>query len=117
MKEILIVEDEFDLVDTLTLLFEAVGFKVLSASNGAEALTLLNNHAPDIILSDCMMPVMDGVTFRNRVRELSAFEKTPFILMSGAPEQHDLANTVFDAFLKKPFQFDGLMLAVSSLLE
>lgn len=117
MKAILIVDDEFDIVDTLTMLFETIGFEVFSASNGAEALGVLNKHTPDIILSDCMMPVMDGIEFRNRVRALAAFEKTPFILMSGAPERHDLTDTVFDAFLKKPFQFDVLMVAVSSLLE
>lgn len=117
MNVILIVDDEVDIVNTFQLVFEYSGFEVLTAANGNEALELLKSRTPDIILSDCMMPIMDGVAFRNAVRQIAALEKTPFILMSGAPEQHDLSNTVFDAFLKKPFTFDDLMVVVSSLLE
>lgn len=116
MKLILIVDDEIDITETFSLLFELHGYAVLTASNGQEALQLLETHTPDLIISDCMMPVMDGVTFRKRVAANPVFSNTRFILMSAAPERHDLASVTVDRFLKKPFQFEELFNAVQSLL-
>lgn len=116
MKLILIVDDEIDITETFSLLFEVHGFETLTASNGSEALTLLENRIPDLIISDCMMPVMDGIAFRKKVEENRLLEAVPFILMSAAPEQHDLASVRIDGFLKKPFHFDELIDKVKALL-
>lgn len=116
MKSILIVDDEVDIIETFSLLFELHGYAVLTASNGQEALRRLEDHTPDLIISDCMMPVMDGITFRKKVEQNPALNDTRFILMSAAPERHDLASVTVDRFLKKPFQFDELFDAVKAML-
>lgn len=117
MKLILIVDDEIDITETFSLLFEVHGFAVLTASNGVEALQLLEDHKPDLIISDCMMPVMDGIAFRKKVQQDAALSGTPFVLMSAAPERHDLASVTIDHFLKKPFHFDELISTVNTLLR
>lgn len=115
-KRILIVDDEFDITQTFTWLFEWKGFEVLTATNGQEALEMLDKSKPDIIVSDCMMPVMDGIKFSKRARDRLATERVPIILMSAAPGKYDLADAEFDVFLQKPFQFDALLETVNQLL-
>jgi len=117
MKLILIVDDEIDITETFSLLFEVHGYEVLTATNGREALKLLQERVPDLIISDCMMPVMDGITFRKQVQQDPVLGEKPFVLMSAAPDQHDLASVKIDRFLKKPFQFDELIDTVQTLLH
>ena len=78
---------------------------------------MLDDRTPDLIISDCMMPFMDGVEFSRRVKERPATATTPIILMSGAPELHDLASNSYDAFLRKPVLFQRLMLEIGRLLR
>jgi CheY-like chemotaxis protein len=92
------------------------GFEVLCASNGREALEMLEKRMPDIVVTDCMMPIMDGVKFSRRVRDNPATGDIPIILMSAAPGQHKLASAAFDVFLEKPFRFDTLLVEVKKLL-
>lgn len=113
---ILIVDDEIDITQTFAWLFEWNGFEVLSASNGQQALEVLDKRIPDIVISDCMMPIMGGVELSRRIRNNPATEKTPIILMSAAPPQENFAEATFDVFLQKPFRFDALLGEVSKLL-
>lgn len=117
MKVVLIVDDEFDITHTFALLFELHGFEALCAANGQEALELLRTRVPDVIVSDCMMSVMDGLEFFNRVKADPALRNIPFILMSAAPMQHKLAKVNFDTLLRKPFQFNSLLAVVAKLLD
>lgn len=116
MKVILIVDDEFDIIHTFTLLFELHGFEVLSALNGLQALNMLAKRTPDIIVSDCMMPIMDGLELCKQVRGDPATRSIPFILMSAAPDEHRLAGVAFDTLLKKPFRFNDLLIEVTKLV-
>lgn len=113
---VLIVDDEIDITSTFSMLFEVHGFSVRTASNGIEALAALAESLPDLIVSDCMMPLMDGLELCRRVRADAAMAGIPIILMSGAPDRHDLTSVTYDAFLKKPFLFSRLMTAVRKLL-
>jgi CheY-like chemotaxis protein len=113
---VLIVDDEIDITSTFSMLFEVHGFSVRTASNGIEALAALAESLPDLIVSDCMMPLMDGLELCRRVRADAAMDHIPIILMSGAPDRHDLTSVVYDAFLKKPFLFSRLLTAVRKLL-
>jgi CheY-like chemotaxis protein len=115
-KFILIVEDEFDLGATLSMLFELYGFTSVRAHNGRQALDLLKVHMPDLVLSDCMMPEMDGVSLSRTLRADPATSHIPIVLMSAAPQQHDLSAADFDAFIEKPFQFLDLLDTIRRLL-
>jgi CheY-like chemotaxis protein len=115
-RVILIVEDEFDLRSTLSMLFELHGFKTLNANNGKQALDLVEKHRPGIVLSDCMMPVMDGIALSNALRANPATADIPIVLMSAAPQQHNLAEASFEEFVQKPFQFNALLDTILRLL-
>lgn len=117
MKTILIVDDEVDITETFSGLFELHGFEVLTASNGLQALEVAKKRTPDIIVSDCMMPVMDGLEFSRQARSDPAMGETPIVLMSAAPTPQTLSNGTCEAFIQKPFRFNDLLSVVNRLLK
>lgn len=117
MKLILIVEDEYGNAEVLQLLLEAAGFRVAAASNGKAALELLKGEAPALILSDFMMPVMNGAELGDAVRRNPALAHIPFVFMSATDEQ--VVRSAFrgyDAFLTKPFEVDSMVAMVERLI-
>lgn len=83
MKRILIVDDDALLRDLIALQFPAGEYKVDTAANGYEALTLAEDTGYDLIISDICMPGMDGLTFVKNLRQLG--NQTPIIVISGSP--------------------------------
>lgn len=113
---ILVVDDEVDITETYALFLNLHGFEVKTANNAILALELLETCTPDLIISDCMMPFMDGVEFSRRVKAAPETGATAIILMSGAPELHDMNSGTYDAFLRKPVLFQRLLLEIGRLL-
>ena len=113
---LLVVDDEVDITAISAIYLDLHGFEVLTADNAVQALELIATRVPDLIISDCMMPYMDGVEFSMRVRANPATMHIPIILMSGAPELHDLGSPTYEVFLRKPVLFDRLMLEIRRLL-
>jgi CheY-like chemotaxis protein len=114
-KLVLVVDDEFDVLSAYTMLFEYRGFRVRTAGNGAEALALAARETPDIVLSDMMMPVMDGAELCMRWRADPALRDIPFILASAGILRPDLA-VPYDTFFKKPIRFDVLLEEINKLI-
>ncbi len=112
----MIVDDEVDITETYALFFALHGFEVVTANDAVQALAMLANRPPDLIVSDCMMPFMDGVEFSRRVRALPATARLPIVLMSGAPELHDLGSPTYDVFLRKPVLLQRLLSEIGRLL-
>lgn len=116
---ILVVEDEH----TLRRLLEyklGKQFNVRVASNGIEALKMLAEEAPDLIISDIMMPKMDGFTFQAAVQEKEETRAIPFIFLTAkADEGSQLKGrrTGVDDYITKPFDIDQLISRVERLLE
>ncbi len=118
MKLVLVVEDEYGNAEILRLILESAGYRVATASNGKLALELLNGEKPALILSDFMMPTMNGGEFGAALRRNPALAQTPFIFMSATNEQ--VVQQYFrdyDAFLLKPFDVDTLLLLVARFIE
>jgi len=119
MKLVLIVEDEHGNAQILQLLLEAAGYRVAVASNGKQALEVLRDgERPSLILSDFMMPAMNGGELGLAIRQDPALGLTPFIFMSATNEE--VVQQVFrdyDAFLVKPIQVDSLLSVVSRFIE
>jgi len=103
MRTILIVEDELALADVLQEILIELGYAAAVVTNGQLALAYLTQHRPTAILSDIMMPVMDGVALTRTLRTSPTYHTLPIILMSAIEHppavQHDLAT----AFIQKPF--------------
>ncbi len=111
--KILVVEDDFDIRDSLDMVLSLEGFEVSTATNGQEALNYLNTNSgnlPSIILLDMMMPIMDGPTFLKKIEETS-FNQIPVIILSAA-KPIDLP--AFKVFIKKPVDLNELIKALNS---
>ena len=98
-------------------MLEAEGYKVLTAGNGKEALACLEQNKVDLVLSDMMMPVMDGRELCKRIEADAAHSTIPFVLMSGTHSTGQLDGCKPTAFLGKPFDMRKLLMVVASVLR
>ncbi len=107
---VLVVDDERYIVDLLTELLEDEGYEVLHAGDGQAALDVINRHLPDLVVTDVMMPRIDGVRLLAIIRE--HHKDLPVILMSAAvtPSVDDVP------FLPKPFDIDDLLALIEDKL-
>jgi CheY-like chemotaxis protein len=108
MKTILVVDDEFDILTVWRLLLERHGYTVMTASNGAAALEQIRRARPDIIVSDCMMPVMSGLQLCAALYADPALRDIPIILCSAASDIPVQPNPTI-AYARKPLSFDALL--------
>jgi len=121
-KRILIVDDEPDVRylcrDILELYSDSL--TILEAKNGQEALEIVKSQALDAILSDVMMPVMDGATFVTELRLRYRDRYTPLAILTAYSSNSlnvDLLESGADAFIKKPMSPELLVATVHSLLR
>ena len=89
-KKILLVEDEMNVSRLFSFVLEKEGFEVKVAENGFVALKKLNSFTPDLILSDIMMPILDGYEFRKKLLEDSAMAAIPFVFLSAKGTEDDM---------------------------
>lgn len=109
MKTILIVEDEVDSAEALRLLLGLYGYRVLVASNGRDGLEQAIASQPDLVLTDLMMPIMDGAELIEELRANAATRRIPVLAMSAA----DVPST---QVLRKPFDLEELLRRVRRAL-
>ncbi|MFF7708986.1 response regulator [Pseudomonas sp. NPDC007930] len=110
MSTILIVDDEYLIADILGYALEDEGYMVVKASNGKKALEVLDRERPALVITDFMMPVMDGLEFAKAVRERPTSAHLPILLMSGA--QGGIGRTkpeLFAAVFDKPFDIEAVI--------
>jgi CheY-like chemotaxis protein len=108
---LLIVEDDFDIRDTLAQILEEEGYHVAGASNGQEALELLQGgNAPCLILLDLMMPIMNGWQFRAEQLKDPRFSAIPVVVISADAAVHEKVGSLGAvAVMKKPIQLERLL--------
>ncbi|HEY9397706.1 MAG TPA: response regulator [Burkholderiales bacterium] len=113
MKSILIVDDEFDVRAILELILGMQNYDVVTTPSALLALEKITQERPALILTDWMMPVMDGIEFCKRVRSNSAWREVPIIMMSAASEPTDRNEGLWNAYLHKPLDMDDLLRVVN----
>ena len=116
---VMIVEDTPDMRDFLVRNFEET-YNVLAASDGMQALEILSRKSCDLIISDILMPVMDGFTFLEKVRQDRMLSHIPFILLSALDSADSKVRGLesgADTYVEKPFSLVYLKACVESLLE
>lgn len=104
---ILVVDDEPVMVQLLEKVLVVDGHKVISASSGDEALEIVSEHPPDLIIMDIMMPAMDGYEATSRIKRLPEMKDTPVIFLTGKLAEEDGGRSFAvggTAFLSKPFK-------------
>lgn len=115
--KILLVEDQKDMREYLEQLLQE-HYKVITASNGAEALKLLQKQQVELILSDISMPGMDGLTLREKVKNDDRWSKIPFVFLTArALDEQQLQGLVLgvDDYLVKPFLPEELLVRLGNL--
>ena len=113
---ILIVEDEFGLAELLREMLRESGYDVTLAINGRLALEILAEGNVDLVLTDMMMPVMDGAELAAAMRNDDRYRATPMIMMTSLPAGVPHAEGLFDAVLRKPFTPDLLLKTMARCL-
>jgi two-component system KDP operon response regulator KdpE len=114
---VLVVDDEKSLRDFVRRNLEARHYKVLTASNGLEAMATFNNEKVDLVILDLMMPHLDGLETTRRIRESS---KIPIIILTALGEESDKVQAFdlgADDYLTKPFGVGELMGRIKAVLR
>ena len=119
-KNILIVDDEPSIIVPLQFLMEQNGYNALVAFSGEEAMETVEEHHPDLILLDIMLPVIDGFEVCQRVRENPDFKDIRIILLTAVGSEANVAKGLAlgaDAYITKPFSNSEVIGKVRELLE
>ena len=106
-KRILLVDDEPDVVLIIRGRLTTWGYQVVTATNGQEALDAMNKQAPDLILMDLKMPVMDGPEVCRRLKADPRFSKIPVILITSSSQKaatEEISALQADGCVIKPFE-------------
>lgn len=117
---ILIVEDEPAQREVLSYNLQAAGFSTRDAENGEEALLLISEDAPDVILLDWMLPNVSGIEVCRRLKARSATRNIPIIMLSARSEDVDKVrglDTGADDYIVKPYSIAELMARVRTQLR
>lgn len=105
--QVLLVDDEKHVVNVVRAMLEQRSLEVVVATSGEEALTMLEEKLPDLLLLDIMLPGIDGATLANKVKELPGAEQIPVIFLTGLVDPGEVqrgGNEIGGQyFLAKPF--------------
>jgi len=113
---ILVVDDDPDILQTLALCLSTEGYRILVASNGREALEVLEKEKPAVILLDLMMPVMDGWQFVAALDEKGKRDMPLLILSADRSVQGHAQKLKANGHLAKPFDLEDLLVKVAELV-
>ena len=119
-KEILIVDDEPNMVVPIQFLMEQEGYRVMIAERGKDALDLIYQYKPDLVLLDIMLPGIDGYEVCEIVRLNPNFRKVKIIFLTAKGREEEIAKGLAlgaDAYITKPFSNTELVAKVKELLE
>ena len=114
---ILLVDDEPLYLRLLKVNLESEGYEIVSARNGEEALEMVSQEIPDLIIMDVMMPKLDGIATCNRIRQ---FSNVPIILLTALGDEQDRVNGLnigADDYVVKPFSATELVARVRAVLR
>ncbi len=101
---VLVVDDERCMVDLIADVLESEGFVVKRARDGLQALKVINQSRPDLVITDVLMPGLDGISLARKIREQN--QSIPIILMSASRRQLPELDV---PFIAKPFDIDDLV--------
>lgn len=116
MATVLLVDDDSAILVLLSELLEDEGYRVVTACDGQEALACVAAEQPDLILSDVMMPVLDGGSMCRALRADLRWHTLPVVLMSAAALPAEYADAGHTAFLGKPIDLDLLVATLARCL-
>lgn len=118
LKKLLVIEDDKELNSSLCNYLQQNEYNTVSCENGLEALSVVENQKFDLIISDIMMPKIDGFTFVEKIREKD--KKTPIIFMTARDDKFSKQlgyKLGIDDYIVKPFDIEELVLKIGAILR
>lgn len=118
-KTVLIVDDDFHIVNALALKFRNSDFNVITAEDGYQALERISETMPDLVITDYQMPVMDGLELVRALRSEQATREIPIILLTAKEQNFEAAGGAaagVDAIVSKPFSPRAMVSQSRSLI-
>ena len=119
MRKILIVDDEPNIVMSLEYTFKKNNFEVFIARDGQEALDILQNQLPDVIILDVMMPLVDGFETLEQIKKNERLQHCKVMFLSAKNKESDIEKGMAlgaDAYLTKPFSIKKVVEEVNEFL-
>lgn len=120
MSEILVVDDDRDVAQSIELALRRRGFRVTLAYSGVEALKMLRRYCPDLMILDVLMPGMSGIDVCRRLRADANTADLPVIFLTARGQERDRIEGLragADDYLSKPFNLEELILRVNAVLR
>ncbi len=112
MTKILIVDDEQDIVESLSFMLQAKGYETICAYDGEEGLKLAKEAAPDLIMLDVMMPKINGYKICRLLKYDAKYKNIPIIMLTARSQESDKTigeETGADEYITKPFEFNDVL--------
>lgn len=109
LRKVLVIDDDDSVADVAREVLRDAGYSVATVRHGAAALELVKHIAPDLILLDLTMPIMDGWSFVAQYRQI-AKEGARIVLFTAHPQAAEIARSLgADGYITKPFELEGLV--------
>ncbi len=119
-KKILIVDDEPDFVQLLSIRLKSNGYDVISASDGESGLKKAQAEKPDLVILDALMPKINGFELCKRFRENESTKDVPLIMLTALAQERDLSKGIkggADCFITKPFNAVDLLHEIETVMQ
>ncbi len=116
-KTILVVDDEPGIRDLLEAFLDIGGYRTIAASDGKEALRVFYERTPDLVITDVVMPSMNGYTFSQLIRYMA---DTPIMMITGVQDEDQkkrFINAAVDEYMTKPINMDDFLARVEALFD
>lgn len=113
MSTILVVDDEFSIIEVLRDVLLDEGYDVITANNGQEGWTCIEKKRPDLVLCDVMMPILDGRELCRRMTEHPRYHSIPLIFMTAVHKSFSQLDCHYVATIAKPFDIDEVLSLVA----
>jgi CheY-like chemotaxis protein len=118
-KTILVVEDYDDARHLIKVMLQMLGYRVIEATDGREAIECVQRERPDLILMDLALPMMDGVTATKLIREMDGISEVPVVCVTAHSEKyrHEALEAGANQVVRKPIDMDDLKPLLSQYLN
>lgn len=121
-NRVLLVEDEDSTREIIKFSLVKAGFYVVDVNNGKSAIAELNQQVPDIVITDLVLPDLDGYSFIKHIKSVEKYKELPLIVVSGKDGMEEYLELEFeemkpDMFVNKPFKIDDLINKVIELTQ
>ena len=113
--KILVIDDEQKVLDLVGFRLQTLGYEVITATRGEDALPLVEEHEPDLVILDVTMPGVDGLTVCSRLKESDAFGSIPILMLTARSDVEDVNKAMTagaDDYIVKPYDATVLQMKI-----